>query len=109
MLRNLLLGSVAFALLGGCADGWQWLTGSDPNAAQAVQSAEPLIQQCREHFVAWLDGTPVTWEGGPTVTRVGTFTAIQLEAQPTAPTAIDAKVYRCEFDNGQPGIMGPVP
>jgi hypothetical protein len=94
-----LLSSVtALLLLAGCASSWPFNRGPDPEAAGTMRSAEPMIKACQARFASWLGARKVVWDGGPTVTRTGTLTTIQIEAQPTAPETIDPVDFRCEFD-----------
>jgi hypothetical protein len=108
IVRNLLGIAAALTLLAGCATGWPLAHGPDPQVAETLQSAEPLVKICQQRFVAWLGPRPVTWEGGPTVTRDGTFTTIQIEARPNAADTIDPVDFRCEFEGEALGKSGPV-
>jgi predicted small lipoprotein YifL len=110
MPRQILLCAAALVALNGCGLGWPLSQHPDPNAAQAVQQAGPLVQDCQDRFQSWLGKTAVKWDTGPTITRTGDAVNIRLEAQPTAPEAIDAVQFSCDYDNGgQLSLAGPVP
>jgi hypothetical protein len=110
MPPRLLLSATVLTLLGGCGPGWPFSQHPDPNAAQAVQQAQPLVQDCQARFKGWLGATPVKWDAGPIITRADGTISIRLEAEPTAQTAIDAVDYRCDYDDktGQLDTAGPV-
>jgi hypothetical protein len=108
MPRKLLLSVAMLIVLSGCGLGWPFSQHPDPNAAQTVQQAEPLVQDCRGRFKSWLGATAVKWDTGPSITHTGETISIRLEAQPTAPTAIDPVQYSCDYENGQFVTAGPV-
>jgi hypothetical protein len=111
MPRQILLCAVALAALNGCGLGWPLSQHPDPNAAQAVAQAGPLVQDCQGRFQSWLGATAVKWDdAGPTITRTGEAISIRLAAQPTGPQAIDAVQFSCDYDNGGTlSLAGPVP
>jgi hypothetical protein len=108
MPRKTLLGAAMLALLAGCGPGLPFSQHPDPNAAQTVQQADPLVQDCQGRFRTSLGKTPVKWDTGPTITHTGETVSIRLEAQPTAETAIDPVQYSCDYTNGQLDTAGPV-
>ena len=108
MPRNLLLSAAVLPLLAGCGLGWPFTQHPDPNAAQAVQQAGPLVTDCQGRFKSWLGATDVQWQTGPIITRTGNTVSIRLEAQPTSSTAIDALHYGCEYEGSQLTLAGPV-
>ena len=104
-----LLGTMAMlSLLSGCATGWPWAHGPDPQLGETLRSSAPLVKACQDRFAAWLGPRPVRWGDGPLVTRTGTQTTVQIEAQPTAPETIDPIAYRCEFEGETLGDARPV-
>ncbi len=108
-MRNLLSALTVLSLLAGCdATGWPLAHRPDPGVSDTLRAAEPLVGQCRTKLLAWLGQRPVTIDEGPTVTRTGDITTIQIEAQSTAPDAIDPIEYRCEFEGGTMSKAGPV-
>jgi len=108
-VRNLLSALTVLSLLAGCdTTGWPMAHRADPGAADTLRASEPLVGQCRTKLLAWLGQRPVTIDEGPTVTRTGDITTIQIEAQSTAPDAIDPIEYRCEFEGGTMSKAGPV-
>ncbi|MGB8840872.1 MAG: hypothetical protein WCC64_07350 [Aliidongia sp.] len=111
MPRNALLSAATLALLAGCGPGWPLGQHPDPNAAQTVRQAEPLVQDCERRFKSWLGTTAVTWDGGanPSITRTGDSVSIRLAAMPTESTAIDPLQYSCDYDGGETVTAGPVP
>ena len=54
-----------------------------------------------------LAGLPVTFADGPSITNFGDAISIRLEAQPTDPNIIDAKIYACDFEQGAMIHHGP--
>ena len=74
---------------------------------QAVSATEPLVARCKAEFVKSLAGLPVDFADGPTITNYGDAITIRLEAQPTNPDIIDAKLYSCDFEQGQMIHHGP--
>jgi len=103
-LRHLLPFLFAPALLlAGCQSG----TDAAAQARRTVTSSEPLVAQCRAEFTKSLGGLPVSWLGGPSVTNFGNAISIRLEAQPVDPNLIDAKLYSCDFEQGQMTYHGP--
>ena len=108
MPRKILMGAAMLALLSGCGPGLPFSQHPDPNAAQTVQQADPLVQDCQGRFKTWLGTTPVKWEAGPTITHTGDGVNIRLEAQPTAPNAIDPLQFSCDYTSGQLDTAGPV-
>jgi hypothetical protein len=94
--------------LTGCGLGWPMTQHPDPNAAEAVAQAEPLVKDCQNRFQSWLGKTAVKWDTGPTITRTGDAVSIRLEAMPTAPDAIDPVQFSCEYDSGTLNVAGPV-
>ena len=109
-LARLLPSAALLIALGGCGPGLPFSQHPDPNAAAAVQQAGPLVQDCQARFKGWLGATPAKWDTGPTITRADDTVSIRLEAQPTAPTAIDAIDYHCDYDSktGELESAGPV-
>jgi hypothetical protein len=91
----------AILILSGCGNGWPWGRGPDPNAAQAVEQAQPLVAECRKHFTEELHGQPFLMDSGPTVMHDGATTMISLEAQPTNPDAFHPARYNCTFEDGK--------
>jgi hypothetical protein len=111
MPRKSPLSAAALALLAGCGPGLPFTQHPDPNAAQTVIQAGPMVQDCEGRFKKWLGTTPVTWdrEAGPTITRTGDSVSIRLAAMPTAPSAIDPLQYSCNYDGSETVSAGPVP
>src|SRR5271156_3855680 len=106
-MRKLLIGMGAVLGLGGCATGWPWGEGPDPQAAATVTETESLAETCRRQFIDSLQGTPVTLLGGPTVTRAANVVTIRLEAQPTNPDDYNTRRYYCDFEEGKMVSDGP--
>jgi hypothetical protein len=85
---------------------------SKPSAAvlssqSTAAAAEPLVAQCRTEFMRTLAGLQVTSLGGPSVTNFGNAITIRLEAQPVDPNIIDARLYSCDFEQGEMTRHGP--
>ena len=85
---------------------------SKPSAAvlssqSTAAAAEPLVAKCRAEFMKSLGGLPVTSLGGPSVTNFGNAITIRLEAQPADPNIIDARLYSCDFEQGEMTRHGP--
>ena len=76
-------------------------------AARTASAAEPLVAQCQAAFAKSLGGLAVTSLGGPSVTNFGDAISVRLEAQPVDPNLIDARIYVCDFENGQMTHQGP--
>jgi hypothetical protein len=95
-------------ILGGCISGLPWSHRPDPDAAAALQQAEPMVAECRRHFLADLKGAAMRVDSGPTVVRDGTITTVRLDALPPDPTSDSGKIYSCEFDSGKLGVYGVV-
>ena len=74
---------------------------------KTVNATQPLVARCQAEFVKSLAGLPVTFEGGPSITNYGDAISIRLEAQPNDPNIIDAKLYSCDFEQGQLIHSGP--
>lgn len=74
---------------------------------KAVSTTAPLVAQCKAEFVKSLAGLPVTFGDGPSITNFGDAISIRLEAQPTDPNIIDAKLYACDFEQGAMIHNGP--
>ena len=110
MLRKSLLITAMPALLAGCGPGLPFSQHPDPNAAQAVVDAQPLVLDCQSRFKTWLGGTPVICDGtaAPSITRTEESVSIRLEAIPTGPNALDPLLFNCDYDNGQFATAGPV-
>ena len=103
-MRHLL--SFLFApalLLAGCQPGPDAVA----QAQRTVSASEPLVAQCRAEFTKSLGGLQVTPLGGPSVTNFGDAISVRLEAQPVDPNLIDAKLYSCDFEQGQMTHHGP--
>jgi hypothetical protein len=90
-------------LLAGCQAGPE----AAARAQGTVTSSEPLVAQCRAEFMKSLGGLQVTSLGGPSVTNFGDAISVRLEAQPVDPNLIDAKLYSCDFEQGQMTHHGP--
>jgi hypothetical protein len=110
MLRRFLLITAMPALLADCGPGLPFSQHPDPNAAQTVLDAQPLILDCQSRFKTWLGGTPVLWDGtpAPSITRMEETVNIRLEAIPIGTNAIDPLQFTCDYDNGQFAAAGPV-
>jgi hypothetical protein len=92
-------------LLAGCQPGGP---GAEIRSSQSTASAaEPMVALCRAEFMKSLGGLPVTSLGGPSVTNFGDAISVRLEAQPVDPNIIDAKLYSCDFEQGQMTHHGP--
>jgi len=77
------------------------------SSRKAVSTTEPLVTLCKTEFVKSLAGLPVVFADGPTITNFGDAITVRLEAQPTNPDIIDAKLYSCDFEQGQMIHHGP--
>jgi hypothetical protein len=110
MLRKSLLITAMPALLAGCGPGLPFSQHPDPNAAQVVVDAQPLVLDCQSRFRTWLGSTPVIWDGtaAPSITRTEETISIRLEAIPTGSNALDPLQFSCDYDNGQFNTAGPV-
>lgn len=91
-------------MLAGCAPSPQEVALS---SQRAVATTAPLVARCKVEFVKSLGALPVTFADGPSITNFGDAISIRLEAQPTNPNIIDAKIYSCDFENGEMTHHGP--
>ncbi len=74
---------------------------------KTMNATAPLVTRCQAEFVKSLAGMPVTFTGGPSITNFGDAISIRLEAQPNDPNIIDAKLYSCDFEQGEMISHGP--
>jgi hypothetical protein len=110
MLRKSLLITAMLAGLADCGPGLPFSQHPDPNAAQAVVDAQPLVLDCQNRFKSWLGSTPVISDGtaAPSITRTDETVSIRLEAIPNGTNAIDLLLFNCDYENGQLATAGPV-
>jgi starvation-inducible outer membrane lipoprotein len=93
-------------LLAGCHTPEQ-IRAEEQSSQSTAAAAEPLVARCQAEFTKSLGGLAVTSLGGPSVTNFGDAIVVRLEAQPVDPNIIDAKVYSCDFENGEMTQHGP--
>ncbi|MDB5361988.1 MAG: hypothetical protein JWO51_3285 [Rhodospirillales bacterium] len=94
-------------LLAGCQPPPSRPSAAALSSQNTAAAAEPLVAKCRAEFMKSLGGLPVAPLGGPSVTNFGDAIVIRLEAQPVDPNIIDAKLYSCDFEQGQMTRHGP--